>query len=134
MEFNPTSKIAADLDVIGVGRSFARGNENNLDQPGGPYYLGPGYSPGYVIANLGAHYQVARKVQLFIQVNNALNHHYYTAALLGATPFDNAYNFIARPFPAYTTGPQAGNYPLRSSTFFAPCAPIGVWGGLKFSF
>jgi hypothetical protein len=134
VEYNPTSKLTADLDLIGVGRSFARGNENNLDQQGGLYYLGPGYSAGYVIANLGAHYQVAQGVELFIQVNNALNHHYYTAALLGATSFDNNYNFISRPFPAYTTGPQAGNYPLRNSTFFAPGAPIGVWGGLKFTF
>jgi outer membrane receptor protein involved in Fe transport len=134
VEFNATSKLGADLDIIGIGRSYARGNENNLDQQGGPYYLGPGYSAGYVTANLGAHYQVARRVRLFVQVNNALDHHYYTAALLGATPFDNNYNFIARPFPAYTTGPQAGNYPLRSSTFFAPGAPIGVWGGLKFTF
>jgi len=133
VEFNATSKLAADLDIIGVGRSFARGNENNLDQQIAPYYLGPGYSAGYVIANLGAHYQVARRVRLFVQVNNVLDHHYYTAALLGATPFDNNYNFISRPFPAYATGPQAGNYPLRSSTFFAPGAPIGV-GGLEFTF
>jgi outer membrane receptor protein involved in Fe transport len=133
-EFNATSKFAIDLDVIGVGRSYARGNENNLDQQIGPYYLGPGYSAGYVVANLGAHYNLERHLRLFVQVNNVLDHRYYTAALLGNTPFDNNYNFIARPFPAYTTGPQAGNYPLRSSTFFAPGAPIGAWGGLKFTF
>ena len=133
-EFNPTSKFAVDLDVIGVGRSFARGNENNLDQQLAPYYLGPGYSPGYVVANLGVHYDVRRNIRLFMQVNNVLDHRYYTAALLGTTPFNNSYDFISRPFPAYTTGPQAGNYPLLSSTFYAPGAPIGVWGGLKFTF
>lgn len=133
-EFNANSKLGIDLDVVGVGRSYARGNENNLDQPGGPYYLGPGYSPGYIVANFGAHYQLQRHVRLFVQVNNLLDHHYYTAALLGATPFDNSYNFIPRPFPAYTTGPQAGNFPLRSSTFFAPGAPIGAWAGIRVRF
>ena len=41
----PSSAI--DLDLLAVGSSFARGNENNLDQPDGIYYLGPGTSPGY---------------------------------------------------------------------------------------
>jgi outer membrane receptor protein involved in Fe transport len=133
-EYSVSSKFAADLNVVGVGRSYARGNENNLDQQVAPYYLGPGYSAGYIVANLGAHYDVRRNLRLFVQVNNVLDHHYYTAAILGNTPFDNNYNFISRPFPEYTTGPQAGNYPLRSSTFFAPGAPIGVWAGLKFRF
>ena len=39
-EYQPTSKISIDLDFDAVGRSFARGNENNLDQPDGVYYLG----------------------------------------------------------------------------------------------
>ena len=112
-----------------MGRSYARGNENNQDQLLAPYYLGPGFSAGYVVTNLSARYRLHRHVEAFIQVNNLLNHRYYTAALLGTTPFDNGYNFIGRPFPAVN-----GNYPLRSSTFFAPGAPIGVWGGLKFTF
>ncbi len=57
-EYQPTSKLSVDLDFIAVGRSYARGNENNLDKPDGVYYLGPGYSPGYGVVNLGAHYQV----------------------------------------------------------------------------
>lgn len=132
-EFSPRPKWSADLNVIGVGRSYARGNENNLDQVFAPYYLGPGFSPGYVVANLGAHYDVHRRIRLFVQVNNILDHHYYTAAILGNTPFDNNYDFIGRPFPAIRGGGD-GNYPIRSSTFFAPGAPFGVWGGMRFSF
>ena len=56
-EYQPTAKISVDLDFDAVGRSFARGNENNLDQPDGVYYLGHGFSPGYGVVNLGAHYQ-----------------------------------------------------------------------------
>ena len=50
--------------------------------------------------NLGARYQVHPHVQLFVQVNNLLDHHYYTAATLGATGFTAQGTFIARPLPA----------------------------------
>ena len=129
VDYAPTSKIPVDLDFIAVGRSYARGNENNLDQPDGVYYLGPGFSPGYGVVNLGAHYQVQKHVQLFVQVNNLLNHRYYTAAQLGPSPYDNSGNFVARPFPSVD-----GNTPIRTTTFFAPGAPIGAWGGIRFRF
>jgi len=128
-EYQATPKISLDLDFVAVGRSYARGNENNLDQPDGIYYLGPGFSPGYGVVNLAAHYQVRNRVQLFIQINNLLDHHYYTGAQLGSSPFDNAGNFVARPFP-----PVDGNYPIRSTTFFAPGAPLGVWCGIRYQF
>jgi len=128
-EYRITPKLSADLDFVAVGRSFARGNENNLDQPDGVYYLGQSYSPGYGVLNLGAHYQIQKRVQLFVQVDNALDHRYYTAALLGPSPFDNQGNFVGRPFPAVD-----GNFPIRTTTFFAPGAPIGAWGGLRFRF
>jgi outer membrane receptor protein involved in Fe transport len=93
------------------------------------YYLGQGFSPGYGVLNLGAHYQLFKRVQFFVQINNLLDHHYYTAAQLGPTPYDNAGNFIARPFPSV-----AGDFQIRNTTFFAPGAPIGVWGGMRFRF
>ncbi|HVP00007.1 MAG TPA: TonB-dependent receptor [Bryobacteraceae bacterium] len=130
LEFAPTPKIFAALNFVAVGRSYARGNENNLHQPDGVYYLGEGFSPGYGVLNLGGHYQVQRHIEVFAQINNLLNHHYYTAAQLGTTPFDNNYNLVIRPFPVTPDG----NYPVRSSTFFAPGAPIGAWGGIRFRF
>jgi outer membrane receptor protein involved in Fe transport len=129
-DYQPTSKISIDLDFDAVGRSFARGNENNLHQPDGVFYLGPGFSPGYGVANLGAHYQVHKRVQLFVQINNLFNHRYYTAGQLGPSPYNNAGNFIARPFPANADG----EFPIRTTTFFAPGAPIGAWGGIRFTF
>jgi len=129
IEYQATTKISADLDFDAVGRSFARGNENNLDQPDGIYYLGQGFSPGYAVMNLGAHYQVQKRMQIFVQINNLLNHRYYTAAQLGPSPYDNNQNFIARPFPSV-----GGEFPIRTSTFFAPGAPIGAWGGVRISF
>jgi outer membrane receptor protein involved in Fe transport len=129
LAYEPTAKISADLDFDAVGRSFARGNENNLHQPDGIYYLGQGFSPGYAVINLGTHYQMQKRTQFFVQINNLLNKRYYTAAQLAPSPYDNSHSFIARPFPSVD-----GNFPVRTSTFFAPGAPIGAWGGIRFNF
>ena len=114
---------------MAASRSFARGNENNLSKPDGVYYLGPGTSPGYGVLNLGGRYQLFQRIELFAQMNNLLDHHYYTAAQLAPTGFTNQGTFIARPFPAV-----AGNYPIVNATFYAPGAPFGAWGGLRFKF
>ncbi len=127
LDFHPTAKLSADLDFDAVGRSFARGNENNLDKPDGVYYLGPGFSPGFGVTNIGAHYQAHKHMQLFAQIDNLFNHRYYTAAQLNTTPFDNAGNFIARPFASNTDA-------VRNSTFYSPGAPRGAFGGMKITF
>ena len=126
-DFTPTSKLTIGVDFAAVGRSYARGNENNLDQPDGVYYLGPGFSPGYGVTNLEAHYQVRKQLRFFVQIDNIFDHHYYTAAQLNTTPFDNNGNFIPRPFSSNTDA-------VRNSTFFSPGAPRGVFGGMKISF
>ncbi len=125
-EYKPTSKLTVELDVLAVGSSFARGNENNLDQPDGVYYLGKGRSAGYGVANMGLRYQVAQRVQLFVQMNNLLDKHYATGAQLGVTPFDNNNHFAARPFGT-PYGSADGDIPVRSSTFLAPGAPFNIY-------
>lgn len=128
-DYEVTKKFETELSFVATGRSYARGNENNLDQPDGVNYLGPGFSPGYGVVNFGARYQIHKKVQVFMQIDNLLNHRYYTAAQLGPSPYDNAGNFVARPF-----APVDGDYPIRTTTFFAPGAPIGAWGGIRVKF
>lgn len=128
-DYQPVPKLSIDLDLLAVGSSYARGNENNQDQPDGIYYLGPGTSPAYAVVNLGAHYQLQHHVQVFVQIDNLFNYHYFSAAQLGPTPFDNSGNFVARPFPVVD-----GNFPIRTSTFYAPGTPIGAWAGVRFRF
>jgi outer membrane receptor protein involved in Fe transport len=115
--------------MVAVSSSYARGNENNLDQPDGLYYLGPGTSPGYSVLNFGARYQVHRRLQLFVQVNNLMDRHYYTAAQLGATAFTDSGTFIARPLPAI-----GADFPVVHATFYAPGAPRAAWGGIRVKF
>ena len=124
-----TSKLVLDLGVVGISSSYARGNENNGHKPDGHYYLDEGSSPGYAVVNLGARYQVHSRVQLFAQVNNLLDRRYSSGAQLGPTAFTSNGNFIARPFPAVD-----GQFPVQQATFYAPGAPRGAWGGIRFRF
>jgi outer membrane receptor protein involved in Fe transport len=124
-----TSKFLVNLGLVAMSASYARGNENNLHQPDGRYYLGPGTSPGYAVVNLGARYQVHRGVELFLRVTNLFDRRYYSAAQLGATGFTEPGSFIARPFP-----PIEGEFPIQQATFFAPGAPRGAWAGIQFRF
>jgi outer membrane receptor protein involved in Fe transport len=124
-----TSKLVVDVGLLAISSSYARGNENNEHEPDGTYYLGPGTSPGYAVVNLGAQYRVHRGVELFVRVNNLFDRRYYTGAQLGPTGFTGSGSFVARPFPAIS-----GEFPVRQTTFFAPGAPIGAWGGVRFRF
>ena len=123
------SKVAIDLDVVAASSSYARGNENNAHQADGVYYLGPGTSPSYAVANLGARYQMMRKLQLVAQINNLFNGRYETAAQLGPTGLTAAGTVLARPFP-----PVGGEFPLKQSTFYAPGAPRLFWAALRLKF
>ncbi len=124
-----TKKFAVDLGLSAFSNSYARGNENNLHQADGVYYLGPGTAPGYATVNLGARYQVQRHLQLFAEINNLFDRTYYTAAQLGATGFAADGTFIARPLPAV-----GGEFPVVHATFYAPGAPRAAWGGMRFQF
>jgi outer membrane receptor protein involved in Fe transport len=126
----PSPKLTAEMNILAVGSSFARGNENNLDQPDGVIYLGSGKSAGYGVAGLGARYQLTSHFELFVQLNNLLDKHYSTGAQLGTTPFDDNDHFVAQPFGT-PYGTDDGEIPIRSSSFQAPGTPFNVYGGLK---
>jgi outer membrane receptor protein involved in Fe transport len=64
-----------------------------------------------------------RRLTLAAEVNNLFDRRYASAGQLAPTGLTAAGTFIARPFPAYTTGPQAGNYPVQHAAFLAPGAP-----------
>jgi outer membrane receptor protein involved in Fe transport len=134
LSIQATSKFVLDFNLHAASSSYARGNENNAYKADGKYYLGPGTSPGYAVLNFRAHYDLTRRLQLAGQVDNLFDRHYYTAAQLANTGLTAQGTFIARQFPAYTTGDQAGNYPIQSATFVAPGAPRRAWAELRLRF
>jgi outer membrane receptor protein involved in Fe transport len=121
-------RLSIDADLLAISDSLARGNENNLHEPDGTYYLGEGASPGYTVVNLGGRYRVTHWLQLVGQINNLFDRRYYSAAQLGPMGFTDSGAFVARPLP-----PIDGAFPLRHSTFYAPGAPIRAWVGTRLS-
>ena len=117
-------------DVIAQSSAIARGNENGQHQPDGVFYLGPGTYPGYAFLNLRAEFRPNKALRLFGQVGNVFNTKYSTAAQLGATGFNDAGNFVARPFPANANG----DFPVTNATFYGPGAPRTFSGGLQYWF
>jgi outer membrane receptor protein involved in Fe transport len=133
-DIEATKKLFFDVNEIVTSSSYARGNENNAYNADGVYYLGPGVSPGYALTNFRARYDLAKHLQIALQVDNVFDKHYYTAAQLANTGLNAQGGVVTRPFPAYTTGPFAGTYPAQSVTFFAPGAPRRAWVELRLKF
>lgn len=121
-----TSRLTINYGLQAQSRSIARGNENNLHQPDGRYYLGKGYSPGFSVTQLGARFRVSRRLELHARISNLFNQRYSTGAQLGLTGFDGNGVFQARPLAPVGDG----EYPLIHSTFLAPGAPRGIWAGM----
>jgi outer membrane receptor protein involved in Fe transport len=130
-DYQLSAAFAMGLDLVAVGSSFARGNENNLHQPDGvtSTYLGPGKSGGYGVLNLRAEYRADPRLKFFGQLSNLLDRKYHTAAVLGPTGFTSNGSFVARPLPAI-----GGEFPLQHATFYAPGAPRTFWIGLRYQF
>ncbi|CAN5346456.1 TonB-dependent receptor [soil metagenome] len=129
--FDPVDHLSLNLDMIAVSGVYARGNENNRHAPDSVYYLGAGKTDAYAVFNMGAEVRPAKAMTIFAQVSNMFDKRYASAAQLGATGFDAAGNFAARPF----AGPViAGERPLLSSTFYAPGAPRTVQVGARLRF
>jgi len=129
IDYQVMPALSLNLNLVAASSAIARGNENNLHQPDGTYYLGPGKSAGYGVVDAGARYQIHPKLELIAQLNNVFNKRYASAAQLGPTGFTASNNFIARPFSAIN-----GEFPVQQSTFFAPGAPRMFWVGTRVKF
>lgn len=125
--WKPNAQWRLGLDMQAVGRSIARGNENNGHVADGTYYSGAGYNPGYAVFNLSGQYALQPGWTLIGRINNLLDTRYTTAAVLSPNAF-NGNALVARPFAANADG----DYPLRHGTFYAPGAPRNVWVGMRY--
>jgi outer membrane receptor protein involved in Fe transport len=131
VQWEVTPTFSLDADAITVAGSYARGNENNEHEPDGTYYLGPGKTGGYTVINLGAEYTPTAALKIFAQLNNVFDREYFTASQLAGTGFNDAGNFVARPFASPVIDDER---PLVHATFYAPGAPRSVWMGVRYTF
>ncbi len=130
MDWQIVPLFSVNADAMNVAGSYSRGNENNEHLSDGVYYLGPGRTGGYTVVNLGAELRPMPVLKVFAQVNNVLDHQYFTGSQLGLTGFNAAGNFVAQPFAGPLVG---GERPLLGSTFYAPGAPRSFWVGIKYA-
>ena len=131
MQWDALPSVTLSADVIGLSGVVARGNENGGHEPDGVYYLGEGGTDGYAVVNVGAEYRPVPAVTLYVQIDNALDTDYESAAQLGATGFTGNGAFVARPFATPVIDDER---PKRNSTFYAPGAPRSVRVGAKLRF
>jgi outer membrane receptor protein involved in Fe transport len=124
-----TSRINVDVNLVAIGGSYARGNENNRHEPDGTYYLGDGAVDGYAVVNLGARFALSQQLQLIGQVNNLFDRQYATGAQLGPAGFTASGTFVARSLPAIN-----GEFPVPQTTFLAAGAPVRAWIGARLHF
>jgi outer membrane receptor protein involved in Fe transport len=113
-------EFTAGLEMMAVGGSFVRGNENNAHTPDGVGSFGSGRIPGYSIFNLSAQYQPSASLKLFASVKNLFDRKYYTAGLLGP--------YAVLPGGGYRNSDSVG------TTFYTPGAPRAIWLGLRYEF
>jgi len=126
--FDAASWLSVRAEMVAAGGVYARGNENNLHQPDGTYYLGAGKTDAYAVVNTSVEIRPRKGVIFTAGVSNLMNAHYATAAQLGASGFDTNGAFVARPFSGPVIG---GERPLVHSTFLAPAAPRRFEVGLR---
>lgn len=131
--WKPSAVWRWNLDMQAVGRSIARGNENNAHQADGTYYSGAGYNPGYAVLNLSGQYTVQPGWTLTGSVNNLLDTRYTTGAVLAPNAFNG--NAISARSVSYVTDADGNKiYKVRNGTFYAPGAPRSFWVGMKYLF
>ena len=110
---------SAELGVMAVSDSTARGNENGLHRPDGTAYLGRGATAGHAVFDFGTAFQATPRLRVFVQVDNLFDRRYATASQLGTTGFDADGSFVAQD--------------RVHSTFYAPGAPRTVRVGVRYT-
>jgi outer membrane receptor protein involved in Fe transport len=120
-EWRMTPAWTVEAGLLAVSDAPARGNDNGLHRPDGEQFLGGGWTPGRAVVDLGAAYDLAPRLRVFVQVDNVFDRRYATAAQLGVTGFT-------------ADGTFAGSRQPVHSAFYAPGAPRSVRVGVRYAF
>jgi iron complex outermembrane recepter protein len=118
-------KVGADYHItpnwtVGVvgayfSDQFLRGDESNQNAT----------LPGYYVVNLHTSYSITKNFEVFANIRNLFDSHYYTFGQFGDPTGVGAPGV---PADAVTNGPGVDN------RFLAPAAPISIFGGIRIRF
>ena len=148
-EMNMAQRFTLGLTMITNSWSYARGNENNKNEPGGTSsngsiqtdfqgnqvvdpgrdYVGSGKIPGYTIFNLNAAYKLGGGLSVFLKVDNLFDKDYQTAGELGLNPFTpSRWGYVD------SAGFNYNSNDWQYTNFVGPGAPRSFWLGIAYSF
>jgi iron complex outermembrane recepter protein len=105
VEYAVTDAWKVGFDVNAVGSQYLTGDQSNQQSK----------APPYAVVNLHGSYQVNKDIELFANVQNLFNQHYYTTGSFfgaGTVPFLN----------------------LTDPRMFVPGAPLAAYAGLRMKF
>jgi iron complex outermembrane receptor protein len=114
-DYHILSAWIVGADLVYESAQYFRGDESNQMKP----------LAGYAVLNLHSSYQLTRRVQLFVNIVNALNTPYATFGVLGDPTGVGAPGI---PPGAVTNGPGVDN------RFESPAPPISAFGGVRVRF
>src|SRR6202042_1588524 len=102
LDYEVTKSWDIGASVIVSSGAYLHGDENNANQAGGTngegaFVIGSGYIGGYTVVNLLRTLRVAKMLDIFVRVNNLLDHKYATAGFLTSNSFNPNGSF--RPDP-----------------------------------
>jgi outer membrane receptor protein involved in Fe transport len=117
-----TPAWTVEAGMLAVSDAPARGNDNGLHRPDGQGFIGSGWTPGHAVFDMGATYDLAPRLRVFVQIDNVSDRRYATAAQLGVTGFTADGTFAG-----------AASRPVHSA-FYAPGAPRSVRVGVRYAF
>ncbi|HEX2919363.1 MAG TPA: TonB-dependent receptor, partial [Edaphobacter sp.] len=127
-DYKPTANLLIDFNLLAASSSYARGNEDNQHQPDGVYYLGPGTSPAYGVANVGAHYTFSSRLEAVVQVNNLFNNTLLHGSAAWSNSLRRQRTFRRAPFRSRSDRSRSDVPGTQHHLHRSGCTIHGLWG------
>jgi iron complex outermembrane receptor protein len=115
LEYAPSARWSASLNVIAQSSTFPRGDENNADVHG-PV-------PGFAVVNLNGQVKLTQRLELFAKVDNLFDRLYSSYGVLSANAFH---------LPGHAFDPNPARW--TPEQFRSIGAPRGAWVGISYHF
>ncbi|MBV8181184.1 MAG: TonB-dependent receptor, partial [Mycobacterium sp.] len=115
LDYEPSARWSAAMNVVAQSSTFPRGDENNQDVQG-PV-------PGFAVVNLNGQVKLTQRLELFAKVDNLFDRLYSSYGVLSA----NAFHLAGHAFDS-----NPANWPREQFRSIGPGR--GAWVGLSYSF
>jgi iron complex outermembrane recepter protein len=113
LQYAPSARWSAGVNVIGQSSIFARGDENNRDVHG-PV-------PGFAVVNLNGQVKLTKRLEFFAKVDNLFDRLYSTYGILSANAFH---------LPGHAFDPNPADW--TAEQFRSIGAARGAWVGVAY--